>query len=126
MNPLLQEALGSILRKLLTVAATWLVAQGYWTDTAAQQYVAAATLALLSVGWSLWTNYRKRLKIVTALAMPAETSERELIAQIKTGDVPPATVSKDAAPYMPTEKVEGQTPGWDSRKRKPDHEDDAA
>lgn len=102
MNPLVAEALGSILRKLLTAASTWFVAQGYWTGADAERYVLAAVPAILSLVWSLWTNYRKRLKMATAQAMPAGTTERELTAQIKTGHAPPATVSKDVAPYMPT------------------------
>ena len=83
------------------MAATWLVTQGYWTNDAAEKYVSAGALFLISIGWSLWVQYRKRLKIVTALAMPAESTEREMEAVMKTGATPPATVSKDTAPYLP-------------------------
>lgn len=101
LNPLVREALGSIFRKGLTVAATYLVTKGIWTGAEAETYVGAAALFLVSLCWGLWQQYAKRLKIVTALAMPQGSSEREVEGVIKAGLAPPATVPKQDCPYLP-------------------------
>lgn len=71
MNPILQAALGSILRHVLTGAATWLVARGVWTNEDASTYVAATALALLGFGWSFFQKYRAHINILAALDLPA-------------------------------------------------------
>jgi hypothetical protein len=85
MNPLLAAALGSILRAALAGAAGYLVNQGIWTADAADQYLAAAVLAILTVAWSLWVKYKDRIKFLTALESPAGTTEAKVDATIKTG-----------------------------------------
>lgn len=75
MNPLLSAALGSILRHLLTAIAGVLVTRGIWTQDEATAYVGGAVLALLALGWSIWTKYRGRLRFLLALQMPEGTSE---------------------------------------------------
>lgn len=59
MNPLIQAALGSVLRWGLTIAAGWLVNAGVWSSGEATTYVAGAVLGLLALGWSLWEKYRR-------------------------------------------------------------------
>jgi hypothetical protein len=78
MNPLLVEALGSIVRAGLNVCAGWLVAHGIWSSSNAEKYVGAAALALISLGWSLWQHYGMRSKLITALATPATMSEHQI------------------------------------------------
>lgn len=85
MNPLLVEALGSIVRWLLAGAAGWLVQHGVWSAAQSQTYVMAAGLALLSLGWSLWQKYRSRLHFLTALESPAGTTESAVTDKIKNG-----------------------------------------
>lgn len=91
MNPLLVDALGSILRWLLALVAGHLVQRGIWTQADAATYVAAASVALLSLGWSLWSKYRSRLKLLTALASPVRTCEHALEQHIKSGACLPST-----------------------------------
>lgn len=78
MNPLLQAALTSILRWALTLAAGYFVRYGIWSQGDAEVYVTAAAMALLTLGWSLWGKYRTRITILTALELPAGTTEHEL------------------------------------------------
>lgn len=90
MNPILQSALGSILRWLLALLAGYLVKAGIWTNSNAQAYVAAGTLALLALGWSLWQKYHSRIKFLTALTMPVGATENDVKAQVATGQALPA------------------------------------
>lgn len=78
MNPVLQAALGAILRHFLTMGATFLVTRGIWTQEEAMTYVAAAALALLGLGWSVWQKSKAHAKIEKALEMPAGSSLEQL------------------------------------------------
>lgn len=78
MNPVLQAALGSILRHVLTAGAAYLVTRGIWTPEDATTYVASAALALLGVGWSLWQKSQAHARIEQALAMPAGSTLTDL------------------------------------------------
>ncbi len=59
MPPMLQAALGSILRWGLALLAGHLVKAGVWTSADAQVYVAAGALALISLGWSLFEKWKR-------------------------------------------------------------------
>ena len=78
MNPVLQAALGSILRHFLTIASGYLVAHGIWTQEEAMTYVAAAALGLLGVGWSVWQKSKTHALIEKALDMPQGSSLDQL------------------------------------------------
>lgn len=98
MPPLMQEAFASILRHFLTIAAGVLVTQGIWTESQATTYVAAAALAVVGIGWSLYQKYGSRLKLVTALATPSVTSENAIEARVASGDTPPVNTPKTVVP----------------------------
>lgn len=100
MNPMLQEALLSILRWTLNLVAGILVEHGIWTDGDAHLYVVAASMAVLSLGWSLWTRYHGRIKMLTAAAWPWPMTEHELDAEIKAGNTAPASTPKDTIPAI--------------------------
>jgi len=100
MNPMLQEALGSILRWALTLAAGYLVSHGIWSADNAEKYVAAAVTALLALGWALWSSYIKRRKLVTAMATPSVVSEKAVEQMVQTGQAPPVSVPKERAPHL--------------------------
>ncbi len=85
MNPLLQAALGSILRWMLSIGAGYLVEHGIWSQSEASTYVAGAALAALSLGWSLWAKYHSRIKFLTALEAPAGSTESDVTATIAAG-----------------------------------------
>lgn len=92
MNPILQSALGSILRWALAIAAGYLVKAGIWDANDAETYVATAALALLALGWSWWQKYHDRIKLLTALTMKPGATENDVIAHIASG-APTPTVS---------------------------------
>lgn len=81
MNPVLQAALGSILRHVLTGAAAYLVARGIWTSEEAMTYVAAGSLTLLGLGWAVWQKFQVNTKIEKALEMPAGSTVEQLNAK---------------------------------------------
>jgi len=85
MNPLLQAALGSIVRWVLAFVAGWLVQHGIWTQADAETYVAAAALAVVGLLWSLWQKYRTSIVISTALSLPAGSSEEKLAETVSRG-----------------------------------------
>lgn len=58
MSPMLQAALGAIIRHSLTLAAGYLVSKGVWSQDAAGTYIEAATLGALSLGWSLYQKWK--------------------------------------------------------------------
>ena len=99
MNPMLVEAIGSILRWGLTILAGYLVQRGIWTSSNAETYVAGAAMGLISLGWSFWQKYHMRLKFVTA-AGEAGLSEHQVERMVKDPDVvnPSVTHPKDTVP----------------------------
>jgi hypothetical protein len=84
-NPVVQSALGSILRWALALGAGYLVEHGVWSEGEATTYVTAAVLALLSLLWSLWQKYHERVKFLTALDMHAGATEADVKAVIADG-----------------------------------------
>jgi hypothetical protein len=83
MNPLAAAAIGAIIRFFLTIGAGYFVSKGIWTQAEAGDYVAAATLALVGLGWSLWQKYKTRLFIQAALDAPQGTPEATVKAMAK-------------------------------------------
>lgn len=101
-NPMVVEAIGSILRWLLAMAAGYLVQHGVWTSANAETYVGAAALGLISIGWSLWQKYKSRLVLVTALSS-GPSSESDIKAVVVEGvDVPPVTTPTHVVPQVVT------------------------
>jgi hypothetical protein len=103
MNPILYAALGSILRYLLMIAATYLGRKGIWTDAAAERYAEAATAALLAIGLSWWKIHGQRVKVVTALAMPQGSTESDLNAQVATKATPSVLTPVNTPPEIPAQ-----------------------
>lgn len=106
MNPLVIEAIGSLLRAALNVGAGWLVAHGIWNSSDAEKYVGAIALALISLGWSLYQHYGMRSKLVTAMAMPSGVSENQVKAVVDDPNIatPSVTLPKNVVPVMPPAK----------------------
>lgn len=101
MNPILQSALGSVLRWALMIGAAFLVKKGIWTDSEAGRYVEAAIVAALSLGWSLWEKYKSRIKFLTAL-MPGPKTEDEVKEHIASGAATPAVLTpSNTVPGVP-------------------------
>ncbi len=102
MNPILQEAIGSLLRWAFAFVAGWLVQHGIWTQSAASTYVAAAALGVVSIGWSLWQKYESRIILLTALTMTAGTTENGVKAQVASGVMLPTVLTPpDTIPGVP-------------------------
>lgn len=82
MNPLLQQALGGILRAGLQIVAGVLVAKGIWSSTEAETYVAGAVLAMLTFGWSMWVKYKGRLRFLKAMELPEGVTEEQVKREV--------------------------------------------
>ena len=78
MNPVLQAAIGSILRHFLTMGASYLVARGIWTDADALTYASAASLAIVGMAWAIWQKSQAHALIEKALDMPQGSSREQL------------------------------------------------
>lgn len=85
MNPMLQAALGSIIRALLASIGGFFVQRGWWTQGEAIEYIAGFSLFLISLGWSLWEKYGARIKFLTALEAPTGATEATVNAKIAIG-----------------------------------------
>lgn len=100
MNPLLQAALGSLIRFALGGVFSYLVTKGIWTEAEAANYLSAAVVALVALGWAIWSHYKDRLKLVTALATPHAASEHLIERMVADGQAPPTTLPKNTTPYL--------------------------
>lgn len=104
MNPLLVDAVGAIIRWLLTFVSAALVSKGIWTQDQADRYVAAATaaaaVALITLFWSLWNKYKSRLKLTTALSAPYPQTEAQIENQIANGVTASASTPKSEVPEI--------------------------
>ena len=111
MNPLVIDLLGSLLRWALNGLGMWLVARRVWTEGQASAFANAGAAALvpivlgcaLSLGSLLWSqikSYTKRLKLVTALALPAGMTELDVEHAIKSPTIqtPSTATQKDEVP----------------------------
>ena len=98
MNPILSEAIGSVLRWALALAAGFLVQRGIWSEADAGIYVAAGAIGLISIGWSMWQKWAMRLKLLTALGFSdvTELQIENLVASPWPN--PSVTTTKDTIP----------------------------
>jgi arginine exporter protein ArgO len=102
MPPLLQSAIGSVLRYLLTIIAVKVfVSHGVWTNAAAEAYVEGGVIFLLAFGWSMWKNYTQHRKVLTALAMPGGSTQDDLDTQILTKATPSISTPVNQTPVLP-------------------------
>ncbi len=101
MNPMLVDALGSILRWGLMILASELVHHGIWTSTDAERYVGAFSMFLLTLGWSLWARYRARQVLVTALSAAKMTESQAKSEVVSAMPTPTVTTPADTIPGVP-------------------------
>jgi hypothetical protein len=91
MNPLVQDFLLTLLRKAMTIGATYLVTTG-WLDAGDEhKYVEGFALLIVSVGWSLWSKYKDRINFLAALQSPAGTPES--VVKEKASTFPPSVLA---------------------------------
>ncbi len=100
MNPLLTSALLSVLRWVLTIGAGWFVRKGIWTDANATEYVAAAAMGLISLGWSIWNKRKDLIARMTALAMPMGSTPADLHETIAAGLTASLSTPHDQTPVI--------------------------
>lgn len=99
MNPMVQSAIGAVLRWAFTFLAGWFVQHGIWTHNEAEIYVGGAVIGTLTLIWGLWNKYHGRLKLLTALTMPEGSTEAQVDAKIAgSAPNPPVTTPKTQAP----------------------------
>lgn len=90
MNPLWKPLALSFVRKLVTIAATALVTNGWMDPSASDEVIAGVSLLIVSVVWSAWDRYRERAAFTAALeSAPGTPVERvlALAAQLPLGDL---------------------------------------
>lgn len=102
MNPMLQMALGALIRAGLATAAGYIVRGGIWTQGAAETYVSAATIFLLSYGWSIWQKHKDRATLLVSLSSRTPMTELEAKEVVKQGLAPSVSTPKDVIPVAPT------------------------
>lgn len=104
MNPMLIEAIGTIIRWLFAFLSGYLVSHGVWTKDKAEEYAtalaSAAAVGIASLLWGLWQKYKGRIKLNTALASTAPQSESQLNAKIDAGLSAPASTPKNETPEI--------------------------
>lgn len=76
---------GSLTRFALAGAVGWLVKKGVIDGKLGDDLLVAAVIAIPTLIWSLWQKYKDRLQFVTALGLPAGSTERDVKAVIDRG-----------------------------------------
>lgn len=110
MNPLYKEIVGTWVRAGLVAVSAVLIqhhivtaAQGDALSAQLFDQILNAVPAVMALAWSMTQKYGSRLKLVTALTMPAGATETAVEAKIAAGvGIPPVTT---AATIVPTAKV---------------------
>lgn len=100
MDPRYAMAAQAIARWALTLAAGYLVQRGIWTNEIATEFVGGASIAVVTIAWSLWEHSRSRAKLLTAIASSTVMNEHEVEAMVKNGLAPAANTPKDALPRL--------------------------
>lgn len=93
MNPMLVAALTAIVRWAFTFLAGFLVNHAIWSQSDAERYVTAAAIATVTLGFTLWSKYRSRIKLLTALTMPSGSTEQEVEQRLADPLVPNPSVT---------------------------------
>jgi hypothetical protein len=105
MNPILQSALGSLIRWALMLLVPVLIKYGIWSDSDASKYVDAAVIAVLTLLWSFYQKYKSRVKFLTALmpvAVGGPQTEAEVDSHIARGaPTPSLTTPVNTVPGVP-------------------------
>lgn len=74
---------GSVTRFALAGIVGWLVNKGVIEGSLGEELLIAAAIGIPTLLWSLWQKYKDRLKFVTALTLPANSTEDDVKAVIK-------------------------------------------
>lgn len=102
MNPMVQQILTQLVRYTMVSVFAGFIQKGVLSSEQAEYVVVGVAGLMATVVWGVWVKYKDRLKLNTALASPAGTTEREAERMMKGGSAPPATLSKDDSPYLNT------------------------
>jgi hypothetical protein len=101
---MLAAMLNSFIQHVLTKLITALVTVGVWkeTDASVYQTALAAFLTQFLLDWivSAWKRYGSNIKWLTALALPAGTTESNLNAAIADGTKADPTTPPTKAPTL--------------------------
>ena len=81
MNPYVLSLVGSVLRWLLTVVATWLVAAGIITPESQTQWVAGLVAVLIPLIWGIYQKFFAKQLLDAALTLPAGATVPEAVAK---------------------------------------------
>ena len=100
MPPFLKDSLGSIIRALIAGPLAWFVTQGFFSESEAEQYGAAAAAFIIAAGWGIWQKYKSRQKLVTALASTKPTTEEAVMAKVADGRAPSVSTPVTVVPTV--------------------------
>lgn len=81
MDLLIQKIIASLVRQGMGALATYLIAQGAWTQSQADT-VTGAVIAVALFAWTWYKNHKEVEKVDTALAMPRGSTREELSSAI--------------------------------------------
>jgi len=87
-----------LVRLALTGLSGWLVAHHVITQSQTSELVYGVTIALISVGWTIWTKYHDRLKLLTALTLPPGSTVDQVKQIVSAGNAPAASTPNSVPP----------------------------
>lgn len=80
---LLKSVIGSIVRWALTGVFAFLVSKGVIKPEDSELLLVGIAGGVAILAWSLWQKYKSRLQVVTALALPPTSTDKDLRSAIK-------------------------------------------
>ena len=102
--PLVKDIAGSVGRLIGVIIIGWLVQQEALTPeqaaSALTAFVATFVASAPVVGWAVYRTFKKRQKIVTALALPAGKSEAALEREMAVGKTASTLTPAELAPRI--------------------------
>lgn len=103
MNPMIRDYVVTLIRTLLLAGAGALVKSGLAEEGSFDELATGLATAIVTIGWALWSKYKARKHLVTALTLPQGSTENDVKAAIKSGVTPTVTTPSNTVPGVPVQ-----------------------
>jgi hypothetical protein len=94
-SPFVQQVIGVFVRAALVWFAAWVASHGgpALSEGDISHAVSVIVPLVAALAWSIWSKYRGRQKLLTALAAPHPMSEAQALDDVRDGRIPTPSVN---------------------------------
>lgn len=100
MSELIRKVLTGVLRVIMAPILTWLISQNIISSDESVKLIAEIFAYLIPISWSVWAWIKAQREKHTALAMPKNSTPKELKDQMATGRTAAAIMNVDSTPKI--------------------------